>query len=153
MTTIFMKIDFPIDTATLSGMSEQPITKTISKLSAYTTQWNTQYFFEYPLNNEGRKWVFTWSQWIEHENFFKLEMYCPFPDNTIPTPLEYKPWTVLAKWSYIPRPHKGTIQQTGVYRNCYRHDQFPDKHIQFEMIGMNTWPTWNSKISTDGYWH
>ena len=153
MQTYHMKIDFPNDLATLTGINDTPIIKNISSLSKFTNQWDIRYYFEVPLNKQGHKLTFSWSQWIEHENFFKLELYYPFPDNIIPTPPNYNPRQTLANWSYIPRPQKGTLQKSCVYRNNYNHVYLHDKDIQFEMIGKDTWPTWNTNKYTDGYWY
>lgn len=102
---------------------------------------------EYSLG-DGAKWVFKWEQYSRHEQFFVLHQYLPWTNHR-PQPIHYKPWTVLAKWSYIADPSRGTIQTNNIYKTHFYNELFPElNYLTFEMIGMAD-PKYN--WNTDDY--
>jgi len=142
---VIMIFDFDKKLASLSGLTKDTIEKKIELLACYKDTWNTTYFFEYPLKNTGEKWVFTWNQWAEHEQFFKLEHY-----NSLG---ETNPWTTLAQWSYIAHPQLGTKQKNKIYRTIYNSNMLMNNHVIFEVKGSPSVENWNTIESVDGYWY
>lgn len=155
MTAIHVIFDFDAKKAILSGITETPIEKSIDELSLYEDNWNTEYFLEHPMGENGEKWVFSWKQWANKEQFFELKQYYPFPKTTafIQAPIQYDPWTSLARWSYIANPSPGTIQTNKVYRIVYRSKGFPGKKISFEVNGKPSVGNWNTTNAEKGYWY
>lgn len=97
-----------------------------------------------------KKWVFIWQIWAELEQFVKFEEYKrPCENDNNP-----KPWTTFAKWSYISKPSKGTLQKDKLYQNLYDSKKFPEiDEVNISVTG-SKYGDINTKNCKDyGYWY
>ena len=152
MSSVRVTFDFQNGVATLTGLGDDTIKSAISLDNVRINSYTKMSVLEYPLGNDA-KWIFTWEQYGNMEQFFRFEQYLPLLNTGRPIPVDYNPWTVLVSWSYIANPSKGTMQKDTIYRNFYHSDQFPEiKDIVFEIKGSPT-KDWDTTHSTDGYWY
>jgi len=149
MASVNVTFDFNKGVATLTGLEktvETTCDASITTLSHYKMR-----IIEYQLEDDA-KWVFVWEQYGTWEQFFSFKQYLPWKMSR-PKPTSYNPWSVLASWSYIAKPSKGTLQTNTIYRNSYNYQQFPEiKNIEFKVIGTQDMD-WDTINATDGYWY
>ena len=149
--TVNIIFDYDKGIATLDGF-DKPCQQKICLVSARLSQWWKMGYIEFYLKDDV-KWSFVWEEWANHEQFFKLDKYAK-PEYGRPGDEGYDPWSKLASWSYIPRPSKGTIQKSHIYKNYYKSHLFPEiGKITFTVKG-NPNGDWSSdNTSHEGYWH
>jgi hypothetical protein len=151
VSTVNVTFDFDEGLATLEGLGS-PIQNNICLVSARLDQWWKIGCVEFYIDDEV-KWSFIWEEWANHEQFFGLDKYAK-PAYGRPGDVGYNPWSKLAKWSYIPKPGKGTMQKNHIYKNYYHAHLFPEiQEVAFTIKG-NPNGDWTTADATEeGYWY
>tara|TARA_A100001015_G_scaffold151307_1_gene167776 strand:- start:4448 stop:4930 length:483 start_codon:yes stop_codon:yes gene_type:complete len=109
----------------------------------YLDSWWNDLSIEYYLD-ERSKWVFSWREWANKQQFFEFSKYTQ-PLTGRPGDPGYEPWSDLAHWRHISKPQPGTIQTKNVYRTCYKKNKFPEiNNLYFEVIGRPE-KNWNTQ--------
>ena len=145
-----VSFDFENDSFRLQGMGDDIIQKSISELQSFIDSWTTLYYLEYPIGKMGEKWIFSWNQWADKEQYFRIKQYVPFPKTgCLVEPVNYKPWTILAEWSFV--AHTKTTENP-VYKRIY-HPEFVKQNMDFsfEVQGKPAIMNWNTKQSISDY--
>ena len=95
------------------------------------------------------KWVFTWEVWANHEQFVDFLQYNKMLliDSNIKNG-----WQTLAKWSYISKPSKGTVQTNNVYQMTYKENKLSNINVNFSVIG-SPYGDFNSNKFIKGYYY
>ena len=152
MSSVHVLFDITGEMATMTGLPLGTIEKKIKLSLKEPKHIKKMFFLEYNLpSTNGAKLVFTWEQWGLKEQFFRIEQYYPFPGNR-PAPIDYKPWTQIASWSYISKPTVGTLQKNNIYENYFYTSQVPEiGKISFEVRGAPC-GDWNTTDCEKGYW-
>lgn len=128
----------------LSGIGDDNIIKPMNN--------NSLEYIEYTLNDVGDKWIFSLKK-VGNEEFFEFSQYIPWV-STRPVPYNYKPYSNIGRWSFIPYPSKYTIQKGDIYKNFYYDYMLHKneiKNIVFETLGSST-IDWTTENATPGYW-
>ena len=128
----------------LSGIGDDNIIKPMNGGSLHC--------IEYTLNDVGDKWIFSLKK-VGNEEFFEFSQYIPWV-STRPVPYNYKPYSSIGRWSFIPYPSKYTIQKGDIYKNFYYDYMLHKneiKNIVFETLGSST-IDWTTENATPGYW-
>ena len=133
---VHVSFNFDTDTASVSGITEDPISKKISVSTDPNCDFSCFELDQTILSNisytpKYYKWVFSWKQYHKKEQFLSLEQYVPFPTSySIFHPKNYNPWYTIASFSYIASPSKGTIQTNQIRRTI--NDRF-NKNLMVEI--------------------
>ena len=147
---IYMDINFDTKKATLTGLKEQPVIRTITESKIFKDRWKFCYYFDLPIGENQEKWTFSWSQLVEKEQYFKLEQCIPFSKNpNLIEPQNYNPWTTLASWCYIMHPCFGIKYTDTIYCNEY-HPILQKKYdIVFSVKGKPCIKEWSTEQSAE----
>lgn len=92
-----------------------------------------------------KKWVFIWEIWNKHEQFIKIQEYTKEQNKN--------PWITIASWSYISKPHKGTIQNNKIYRNSYKYYKLTNYKINVKVTGSSYGDIDTNNCNDDGYFY
>ena len=142
--SIRVSFDFNAKKIVLSGIADHDIIRSMTDDSLQ--------YIEYTLNDLGEKWIFIFKK-VGNEEFFEFSQYIPWT-STRPVTHNYKYYSNIARWSFIPFPSKYTIQKGDVYKNFYHEYMLHKneiKNIVFETIGSST-KDWNTDNAITGYW-
>ena len=150
--TISKKLEQPVEVKVTFDFENQEITlkfgtetkkKAFKNENLYIDSWWNNLSIEYHLD-ECSKWVFSWREWANKQQFFELGKYTQ-PLTGRPGVPGYEPWSDLAQWRHISKPQPGTIQTKNVYRTSYKKYKFPEiNNLYFEVIGRPE-KNWNTQ--------